>query len=126
MSDPKYATTPPPNVVERIRADQCLDQAHQAAFGTAVSNVLSTKIAEITFAQILDGLPLKKVAFGNEGHSNAIWDPVFNHETLCAGVMDRATQFRASFDPRELDMEVEVGHELTLRVYWFYDSSSKF
>lgn len=110
MSDPKYVTTPPPDVIERMRADQCLDDAHQATFEAAVSNVLSTDIAEVTFAQILDGIPLKEVAFGNRGHGSTIYDRVFNHETLCPGAMERATKFRASFDPRKMDLEAEVSH----------------
>lgn len=91
-----------------MRADQYLDEAHQNAFNTAVMNILSTKIAESTFAQILDGFPLQDVAFGNVGHLNTIYDPIFKHTALCPGAMDRATQFRASFSPKEVEMEVEV------------------
>lgn len=108
MSDPKYITTPKPELVERIRADQYLDEAHQATFNTAVMNILSTKIAESTFAQIIDGFPLKDVAFGKTGHRNTIYDPIFKHTALCRGSMDKASQFRASVTPKEMEMEVEV------------------
>lgn len=91
-----------------MRADQYLDEAHQAVFSTAVTNILSTQIGVSTFAQIIDGLPLKESAFGNRGHGNTIYDPVYKHEVLCPGAMERATQFRASFDPREMEMEVQV------------------
>lgn len=108
MSDPKYITTPRPDLIERIRVGQCLDEAHQDVFGNALSNILSSKIEEITFAQILDGFPLKDVAFGNAGHGNTIWDPIFKHDTLCPEAMDRAIQFRSSFNPREMEIEAEV------------------
>ncbi|CAN8096479.1 unnamed protein product [Discula destructiva] len=108
MTDPRYITTPPVEVIERLGVDQILDEAHQAAFDTALSNVLSTTTAEITFAQILDGFPLKEVAFGNEGHGHTIRDLVCKHETICPGTMDRVTQFRESFESRKLDMEVEA------------------
>lgn len=113
MSDPNYITTPKPKVVERKRADQYLDEAHQAVFHTAVTNVLSTQIAESTFAQIIDGFPLKDVAFGNGGHGHTIYDPVFKHTTLCPGALEKAIQFRASFNPREMEMEVEVSTNLS-------------
>lgn len=112
MSDPNYVTTPKPEVVERMRVDHYLDEAHQAVFNTAVMNVLSTQIAESTFAQIIDGFPLKDVAFGNEGHRNTIYDPVFKHTALCPGTVEKTIQFRASFSPKEMEMEVEVSTNL--------------
>lgn len=109
MSDPKYIITPPPDAVERMRPDQYLDEAHQAVFDTAISNILAIEIAEITFAQ--NGLPLKEVAFSIEGYGNTIHDPVFKHETLCPGAVDRATQYRGSYDTRKMDLEDEASCE---------------
>lgn len=81
MANPKYITTPPPGVIERTKANVILDYAHLTTLNTAFCNILASDIAEITFAQILDGLPLKDVAFvfGNRGNLNTIYDPVFKH-----------------------------------------------
>ena len=40
-----------------------LEEQHRDIFVRAVSNVLSTEIAELTYAQIIDGLPLSSVAY---------------------------------------------------------------
>lgn len=65
-------------------------------------NVLRTKVAEFTFAQILDGLPteqsLNDSYFYMEGH------PVYEleHKELCEGYFEKAREFRCRFDPSSL------------------------
>ncbi|KAH8787849.1 hypothetical protein F5883DRAFT_350454, partial [Diaporthe sp. PMI_573] len=83
-----------------------LDQPHQARFCRAIRNILHSKPAEFTFAQLVDGLPLEKVA-----HSSVALlfeSPVREHETLCPGAMDKARAFRDSFEPASLDLPVDV------------------
>lgn len=105
-SDCEYTTVPPPASIERSRVNEILDQPHQARFCRAIRNILHSKPAEFTFAQLVDGLPLEKVA-----HSSVALlfeSPVREHETLCPGAMDKASAFRDSFEPASLDLPVDV------------------
>ena len=51
-----------------IPVAECLDASHRDALNQAVSNILSTKIALETYAQIIDGLPLGYVAWDRYHH----------------------------------------------------------
>ncbi|KAL1854941.1 hypothetical protein Daus18300_011261 [Diaporthe australafricana] len=104
-TDPKYATTKPPLGVEKARVDLLLDESHQSAFQSAVRNVLQTEIAEITFAQIIDGLPLKDVGLGTRGLH---WETLNDHEKLCAGVLEKAKAFLGDFTPLQMELQVEA------------------
>ena len=86
-----------------------LDEHHAAIFRSALSNVLSTPVAEHAFAQIVDGLPTEEsfTEFNGwkEGH------PVFelNHTELCDGVIEKTRDFRSNFDPSSLTFKRQVG-----------------
>lgn len=58
QDDPKYANVSPPETLETSRAEHAVDEVPLVAFSRAVTNVLSTELAESTFAQLVDGLPL--------------------------------------------------------------------
>ncbi|POS70965.1 hypothetical protein DHEL01_v210642 [Diaporthe helianthi] len=105
-SDVEYETVPPPASIERSRVDEILDQAHETRFCGAIINILHSKPAEFTFAQLVDGLPLAKVA--STSLALRCGDPVREHKTLCPGAMDKVRAFRDSFDPASLDLPVEV------------------
>lgn len=110
LMDPLYATVPPPSFIEKDKVSHVLDGSHQEAFQRAIKNILQTKIAETTFAQIVDGLPLNSVAFDTAGLS---WDfTLSNHDTLCDGALERLIEIRETFEP--LDMELPLQ---TLRRY---------
>ncbi|KAK7700269.1 hypothetical protein SLS64_011082 [Diaporthe eres] len=68
-TDPRYVTAAPPKHIDKCRVDSVLDNDHQKVFTTALSNILRTKVAETTLAQIVDGLPLEHIAFSLRGHS---------------------------------------------------------
>lgn len=105
-SDCEYTTIPPPSFIERSRVDEVLDQPHQTQFRRAIRNVLHSKAAEMTFAQLVDGLPLKKVAHSTRG---VRFHKVVNeHETLCPGALERARKLRDDLDPARLDLPIEV------------------
>lgn len=104
--DAEYITVPPPAFIQRSRVDDVLDQPHQTRFCQAVRNVLHSRAAEITFAQLVDGLPLGKVADFTGGV--LFHEVVLQHKTLCPGALDRARAFRDKFDPASLDLPVEV------------------
>lgn len=106
-SDCEYTTFPPPSFIARSRVDEVLDQPHQTHFRRAIRNVLHSKAAEMTFAQLVDGLPLKKVAHSTKG--GLLFHNVVNeHETLCPGALDRARKLRDDLDPASLDLPIEV------------------
>lgn len=105
-SECEYDTVPPPASIERSRVDEILDQPHQARFCRAIRNLLHSKPAEFTFAQLVDGLPLRKVAYSSVALHFEM--PVIDHEELCPGAMDKARAFRDQFDPASLFLPVDV------------------
>lgn len=106
--DPKYDTVPPPKELETSRAEQALDENHLAAYARAVTNVLSTKLAEYTFAQLIDGLPLWDVVYALGHYGLDSEEPVYKHRELCPGVLEKAKSFCANFDTGTLDVRTDV------------------
>ncbi|KAK1764961.1 hypothetical protein QBC33DRAFT_579903 [Phialemonium atrogriseum] len=97
--------------IERIKSsiDMTLGGPHRDIFARAVSNVLATELAKITYAQIIDGLPLASVA--EETESNLLPDrhPLFDvHTELCPGVLEKTEEFRAQFDPGSLELDANL------------------
>ncbi|KAK4202609.1 hypothetical protein QBC40DRAFT_41203 [Triangularia verruculosa] len=81
---------------------------HHAIFSRAVANVLSTELALFTYAQIIDGLPTDEVAYDRRSpglHGN---HPIEHHVDLCPGALERASEFRASFDPAILSFDPKL------------------
>lgn len=85
-----------------------LDGEHRSILINALGNILSTDVAESTFAQILDGLPTEEVA--RDGFHYMRDHPVFvlGHQSICDGFLEKARGFRARFDPLELRYELQV------------------
>lgn len=85
-----------------------LDAAHADVFQQALTRVLSTQVAELTFAEILDGLPTEDSYL--EFHLRKQGHPVFElkHTTLCPGVVERMRAFRDGFDPLTLSFPSAV------------------
>lgn len=108
QDDPKYANVPPPEKLETSKADQSLDEDHLSAYVRAVTNVLSTELAESTFAQLVDGLPLWDVVNGLHHYGLEEDEPVFKHRELCPGVLEKTRTFRAAFEPRALYIRTDV------------------
>jgi hypothetical protein len=113
QTDPKYDTVPPPKELETSRAELSLADKHLEAYSRALTNILSTDLAELTFAQLVDGLPLWDVVFGLSEYGLVEEEPVYNHRTLCPGVLEKTRAFRAAFEPGKLEMRVDVN---TVRV----------
>ncbi|KAF4336803.1 hypothetical protein FBEOM_9337 [Fusarium beomiforme] len=74
-----------------------LDENHAQTLDRAVRNVLQTEVAELTYAQILDGLPTEKSV--NDSYPFIEDHPVYTskHTDICPGFIDRAREFRAQF-----------------------------
>jgi hypothetical protein len=107
-NDPKYDTVPPPEKLETSTAEQALDEDHLAAYLRAITNVLSTDLAEATFAQLVDGLPLYDVVSKLAHYELERDEPAYKHRTLCPGVLEKTRAFRAAFEPERLDIRADV------------------
>ncbi|KAJ3544308.1 hypothetical protein NM208_g3122 [Fusarium decemcellulare] len=83
-----------------------LDGAHRDIFTRAITRILDTEIAEITYAQIIDGLPLALVAYDSRGGGPYRGHPIYNvHKELCSGIVDKTREFRRNFDARILKFD---------------------
>jgi hypothetical protein len=88
-----------------------LDGEHRQLLVRAIERVLTTELAETTYAQIIDGLPIGDVAYDTrtppyKGH------PISHaHEELCPGMLDKAREFRAQIQPEVLQFDAQVLHE---------------
>lgn len=77
----------------------------------AIFNILSTEIAQSTFAQIVDGLPLPSVLEDTYGGSDLEPDhPLFSHESLCPGVLQKTKELLEKFEVKNLKFDTSVEH----------------
>lgn len=92
-----------------------LDPDRYAIFKKALSNVLSTDLAEFTMAQLVDGLPTMTVFCDGHSARNLYGHPIRSHESLCEGALGRTKEFRANFDPSVLELKSSVSIARHLR-----------
>lgn len=92
---------------------------HRQLLERAISRILSTELAEVTYAQIIDGLPIADVAYDSRGPPHPGHAIDGGHEELCPGMLDKARQFRAEFQPDVLTFNSKV-REMT--IYTMRDS----
>jgi hypothetical protein len=86
-----------------------LQDEHRIIFTRAISRVLATDIAEVTFAQIIDGLPLASVAEDTAGAMLPDRHPLQRtHSEFCPGVLERTQEFRTEFDAGFLQFDARV------------------
>jgi len=76
--------------------------------GGAILRVLSTDNAQITFAQIIDGLPLGSVARDCSSGGPLQEHPVRDQNELCPGIMDKTQEFHRGFRPEILQFDSRV------------------
>lgn len=103
-----WVTTPRPDSIDKSTVADVLDDRHQAVFQRAMTNVLATDLAELTFAQLVDGLPLWEVAIDMSRHSHTDEEPVCNHTELCPGAMEKARALRQTFNPLIMEIRSDV------------------
>ncbi|RSL58342.1 hypothetical protein CEP53_006170 [Fusarium sp. AF-6] len=83
-----------------------LDGDHVELFTRGITRVLSTEISEITYAQIIDGLPLSDVVKDTESGGPPDGHPINDsHQELCPGVLEKIREFRKDFDPQILEFD---------------------
>ncbi|POR31120.1 Uncharacterized protein TPAR_08694 [Tolypocladium paradoxum] len=98
-----------PDVTASWISPENLDSDHLSAFTQALANVLSTDLADVTYAQIIDGLPTRDsysefcTFYPAEGEH-----PAYNHRHLCDGVLDTTRHFRSRLDPLTLRFDPHV------------------
>lgn len=98
-----------PDVTESWISIENIDSDHLAALTQALSNVISTELAEFTYAQIVDGLPTRESfaefrSFYPAGDEH----PAYRHQHLCDGALDIARQFRSELSPLALRFDPHV------------------
>lgn len=92
-----------------------LSELHREAVSRAISNIFLTDIAESTYSQIVDGLPLANKVNDVWGGS-LLWEdhPVFTHIALRDGVQNMVKSFRTDFDPQILEFDASVSPLLSV------------
>jgi hypothetical protein len=93
-----------------------LDERHHQILSRAINRILYTDEAELTYAQIVDGLPLYDVACDRNPDIPRAGHPLEKHTQLCPGVLDKTKSFRDSFDPNILTFDSRVSELLKLTV----------
>ncbi|KAI0153026.1 hypothetical protein GGR57DRAFT_468578 [Xylariaceae sp. FL1272] len=96
--------------IRKLSVDS-LDSAHSAQFSRSLENVLSSEVAQLTYGQIVDGLPIASVESdtGNNGMGVGLEHPIHDednpHDKLCPGVMERLQELRDKFDISSLKFD---------------------
>ena len=89
---------------------ELLAPEHYHTLVQAIRNVLSTEVAELTMAQLVDGLPLASSGWDARGTLLIRDHPLTRHETLCDGALEQTKGFRDAFDPAILRFDSHVCH----------------
>jgi hypothetical protein len=97
-----------PDSSPTVAINSSLTGPHLDSFNHAITNILSTDIAKLTYAQLIDGIPLAKVARDDANRELPNDHPVHKHTELCPGVLERTREFRDSFDPGSLKIDAAV------------------
>ena len=86
-----------------------LDTEHYRPLVRAIHNITRTDLAEITFAQLIDGLPIVDTVWDMRGTLVSKGHPLISHDRLCDGAMERLRAFRDLFDLIILTFDSPVG-----------------
>lgn len=79
----------------------------------AINNVISSPVAQETYAQIVDGLPLSKVASDGFAGCSCLGHPLLTeHTELCPGVAEETEALVSQFDVNTLLMPSQVRDSL--------------
>ncbi|KAF5592795.1 hypothetical protein FPCIR_5478 [Fusarium pseudocircinatum] len=95
-------------------------ERHRQILGRAIRNVLSTELAQFTYAQIIDGLPIADVAWDRRLPGIMGEHIINDHETLCPGALEKAHEFYEEWDPSSLKFDPE-----TLKAFQIAEPGSK-
>ncbi|KFA52171.1 hypothetical protein S40293_00609 [Stachybotrys chartarum IBT 40293] len=87
---------------------EVLDGPHRDLLEHAVSRVLHTDIAEVTYAQIVDGIPLSEVARDARRRPPPQHPIHHAHKELCPGVRERTQEFRDGFSLKSIRFDSQA------------------
>ncbi|KAH7469819.1 hypothetical protein FOMA001_g14300 [Fusarium oxysporum f. sp. matthiolae] len=104
----------------RVPFNSITSESHRQILDRAIRNVLSTELAQFTYAQIIDGLPIADVAWDRRLHSIMGEHIIDDHETLCPGALEKAQEYYQEWDPSSLKFDPE-----TLKTFQKAEPSSK-
>ncbi|KAI1272622.1 hypothetical protein F5Y07DRAFT_379353 [Xylaria sp. FL0933] len=90
----------------RLSIDSLRTEEHRRLFSRALQNVLSSDTAELTYGQIVDGLPISSVEedsyYGTVSRDHPIHK---NHTELCSGVLERLRNINGARDISTLEFD---------------------
>jgi hypothetical protein len=89
-----------------------LDADHRDAYSRAVQAILATNLAEITMAQLVDGLPKAEIAWQAQGSFLCRSHPLTDHGELCEGVLEKTQSLRDDLNLDTLSFESHVRKSL--------------
>ena len=92
-----------------------LDTDHRDAFSRAIKTILGSDLAEITMAQLVDGLPLADIAWEARGNFLCRAHPLADHEQLCKDALEKVRSLRDDFGPETLSFEPHVSRSPLFR-----------
>lgn len=95
-----------------------LNSGHFEPLKQCLVNILSTQVAELTFAQIVDGMPLASTYAEEHWFRDGL--PVMEHEHLCPGVLEKTQRFRLEFDVHSLYFQPKVKGPYQLKPLHFF------
>jgi hypothetical protein len=94
-----------------------LSVAHHDTLLRAIENVFSTELAEITMAQLVDGLILVDVVREARAHDIDYDHPMWAHKELCDGAIERYRALKANFNVGDLKFDQTVSQSQLLCVW---------
>lgn len=92
-----------------VSIENSLSGQHLGIFKQAIANILAMGIAEETYAQIIDGLPLARVVQDSGNGGLPPNHPIHEeHTELCSGVRDKLGEFKSQFAVGVLQLDSTV------------------
>lgn len=90
---------------------QALPASHRVVFCRALNNILSTTIAESTFAQIIDGLPISDVEKDHYDGTIHRQHPLHeSHKQVSSDTLLKAHNVRPALDGTTLQFDAKASH----------------
>lgn len=91
-----------------------LDGEHLASFGQAMTNILSTPVAEFIFAQLVDGMPNSE-NYSRDHYYYLEEAPAMDHHELCPGSMEKTRAFLSRLHATSFKFDPKVSTHLGSR-----------
>ncbi|KAJ3544893.1 hypothetical protein NM208_g2789 [Fusarium decemcellulare] len=93
----------------RVSFSSIKSEHHWQTLERAIRNVLGTDIAMLTYAQIIDGLPIGDVAFDQRLPGLYGDHPLDDcHDELCPGAMEKVRELYENWDPYFLEFDPKI------------------